>query len=116
MSTNGALAAAQATPASVSRVQEDPAWLRWGLIASALLVVGLLVALPVINIFYEAFSEGVVAYFKNLFGDEDTRQSIILTLTVVPIALVANVTFGIVAAWAIARFNFPGRTFLTALI
>jgi len=39
-----------------------------------------------------------------------------LTLTVVPIALVANIIFGVAAAWAIARFDFPGRTVLTALI
>src|SRR5207244_3443014 len=34
----------------------------------------------------------------------------------VPIALVANVLFGVTAAWAIARFSFPGRTLLTALL
>jgi sulfate transport system permease protein len=55
-------------------------------------------------------------YWQNLFSDPDTRHSIILTLTVVPIALVANVIFGLTAAWAISRFTFPGRTLLTALI
>src|SRR5690606_17853010 len=53
---------------------------------------------------------------ENLFLDPDTRHSILLTLTVVPIALVANVVFGVTAAWAVSRFQFPGRALLTALI
>jgi len=96
--------------------QEDPAWVRWGLTLFALAVVGLLVVVPVVNIFATALSDGLRTYWDNLFTDPDTRQSIFLTLTVVPIALVANIIFGLTAAWAIARFNFPGRTLLTALI
>ncbi len=72
--------------------------------------------IPVANIFTAALSEGLGVYIKNLFGDPDTRHSILLTLTVAPIALLANLVFGIAAAWAIARFRFPGRTLLTALI
>jgi len=107
----------QAVAVARSRTaQQDPAWVRWGLTLFALGVVGLLVVIPVVNIFAEALSEGVGVYWNNLFADPDTRQSIILTLTVVPIALVANVIFGLTAAWATARFNFPGRTLLTALI
>jgi len=96
--------------------QEDPAWVRWSLTLFALAVVGLLVVVPVVNVFAEALSEGLRVYWNNLFADPDTRQSIFLTLTVVPIALAANIVFGLAAAWAIARFNFPGRTLLTALI
>jgi sulfate transport system permease protein len=98
------------------RVQEDPAWVRYGLTGAALIVVGVLIVIPVVNVFAEALAEGVGVYFKNLVLDADTRHSILLTLTVVPIALVANVVFGITAAWAISRFNFRGRTLLTALI
>jgi sulfate transport system permease protein len=94
----------------------DPAWVRWGLTGVAVVVVGVLVVVPLANIFYEALKEGVRVYWDNLFADPDTRASIILTATVVPIALVANIVFGIAAAWAIARFRFPGRTLLTALI
>lgn len=107
----------KAAPRVASRMaQHDPVWVRWGLTALALLVVGALVVIPVINIFYEALKEGIGVYWRNLFADPDTRHSIILTLTVVPIALAANIVFGIAAAWAISRFRFPGRTFLTALI
>lgn len=96
--------------------QQDPAWVRWSLTLFALAVVGLLVAIPVVNIFAEALSGGVSIYWNNLFADPDTRQSITLTLIVVPFALVANLIFGLTAAWAITRFNFPGRALLTALI
>jgi sulfate/thiosulfate transport system permease protein len=101
---------------TVRVAQQDPAWVRWTLTAAVLLVVGLLVVVPVVNIFVTALEPGVGAYFKNLFGDPDTRHSMILSATVVPAALVANIVFGIAAAWAIARFRFPGRTLLTALI
>ena len=101
---------------AVRRAQEDPLWVRYLLTGIALLAVGVLIVIPVANVFVEAFASGVGTYFKNLFMDPDTRHAIGLTLTVVPIALVANVVFGITAAWAISRFNFPGRALLTALI
>ena len=100
----------------VRRAQEDPAWVRYGLTAVALLAVTVLIVIPVVNVFVEAFAGGVGAYFENLFLDPDTRHAILLTLTVVPIALVANVVFGVTAAWAVSRFKFRGRALLTALI
>jgi sulfate/thiosulfate transport system permease protein len=117
MTTEALLEQARPTaPTAIRRAQQDPAWVRWTLTVAAIAVVGVLVVIPVVNIFAEALSEGVGVYWKNLFGDPDTRHSIILTLTVVPIALVANLIFGLAAAWVIARFSFPGRTLLTALI
>jgi sulfate transport system permease protein len=98
------------------RAQQDPAWVRWSLVAFVFFVVGLLIVVPVVNIFVQAFGDGIGAYWDNLFGDPDTRHSILLTATVVPIALVANIVFGLAAAWSIARFDFPGRAFLVALI
>jgi len=96
--------------------QQDPALLRWGLIAAAVALVGLLIIVPVANVFVQAFGAGVGGYWKNLTGDPDTRHAIMLTLLVAPIAVAANVVFGIAAAWAITRFHFPGRTLLTTLI
>ncbi len=112
---------AAARPKALARVatrraQEDPLWLRATLIAAAVAVIGILVVVPVGNVFAEALREGIGTYFNNLLDDPDTRHAILLTLTVVPIALVANTVFGVAAAWAIARFRFPGRTLLTALI
>ena len=102
--------------ASVRKIQQDPAWVRWGLTFLALAVLGVLVVIPVINIFVEALRAGVAVYWNNLFGDPDTLHSMVLTLTVVPIALVTNLVFGVAAAWLISKFDFPGRTVLTALI
>jgi sulfate/thiosulfate transport system permease protein len=100
----------------IRRAQQDPAWVRWGLTGLALLGVGVLIVVPVVNIFVQALSEGASVYWTNLFGDPDTRHSILLTLIVAPTALVANVIFGVAAAWAVARFDFPGRSLLIALI
>jgi len=95
---------------------QDPWFVRWGLISAAVGVVGVLVIVPVINVFYEALAHGAGTYIKNLISDPDTRDSILLTLTVAPVAVALNVLFGVAAAWAIARYEFPGRTILTTLI
>jgi sulfate transport system permease protein len=96
--------------------QNDPAWVKWLLVSLALATIGLLIVVPVVNVFYQAFGGGVKAYWNNLFRDRDTLNAILLTLTVAPVAVVLNVVFGVAAAWAIARFRFPGRTILTALV
>jgi sulfate/thiosulfate transport system permease protein len=95
---------------------QDPWLVRWGLILAAVGVVGVLVIVPVINVFYEALARGAGTYIQNLLADPDTRHSILLTLTVAPVVVVLNVIFGVAAAWAIAKYQFPGRTILTTLI
>jgi len=95
---------------------QDPWFVQWGLIVAAVGVVGVLVLVPVINVFYEALARGAGTYMQNLLADADTRHAILLTLTVAPVAVVLNVVFGVAAAWAIARYQFPGRTILTTLI
>jgi sulfate transport system permease protein len=98
------------------RRTQDPLWVRVGLTSLALLVMFVLVVIPVMNVFYEALAQGVGTYWRNLTGDPDTRYSILLTLTVAPLAVLCNVIFGIAAAWAITRFRFPGRTLLVTVI
>ena len=105
------------TPRSIpQRAHEDPAWVRWTLVSIALAVMSLLVVVPLLNVFVEAFADGPVAYWNNLVNDPDTLHSIFLTLMVAPTAVFLNVVFGLAAAWAIARFKFPGRALITALI
>jgi sulfate transport system permease protein len=104
------------TIAGIRKAQQDSVLVRWGLTLAALGVVGVLVVIPVINVFSVALSEGLGVYWKNLFADKDTLHAIKLTLTVAPIAVAGNLIFGVAAAWAIARFDFPGRALLTALI
>jgi sulfate transport system permease protein len=97
------------------RAHEDPTWVRWLLIGTALTVMTLLVVVPLVNVFVEAFASGIEVYWQNLVGDPDTLHSIFLTLAVAPTAVILNTIFGLAAAWAIARFS-PGRAALTALI
>jgi sulfate transport system permease protein len=102
--------------AQLRRARQDHWLVRWTLTALAVGVIGVLVVLPLVNVFYEALKGGVGVYWTSLAGDPKTRQAIALTLTVVPIAVGMNVVFGVAAAWCIARFRFLGRTLLLTLI
>jgi sulfate transport system permease protein len=99
-----------------SCLHRDPWWVRWSLTCAAVAVLTVLVIVPVVNVFCQALSRGVGVYWDNLVGDPLTRHAILLTLTVAPSAVLANLVFGVAAAWAIARFRFPGRTLLLTLI
>jgi sulfate transport system permease protein len=103
-------------PERIVRARREPWAVRWGLTLAALAVLTVLVVIPVVNVFWQAFAGGAGAYFRNLVGDPLTRHAILLTLTVAPAAVLANLVFGVLAAWAIARFRFPGRTVLLSLI
>ena len=76
----------------------------------------LLVVVPVASVFYEALRGGWAAYWHHLTADPDTRHAVRLTLLVAPLAVLANLVFGVAAAWAIARFRFRGRTLLLTAI
>ncbi len=93
----------------------DPLWIRVLLIGATSAVIGVLIVAPIFYIFYQAFGNGIEAYWNNI-TDRDMLSAIGLTLTVAPIAVIANIIFGIAAAWTIARFRFPGRAALLALI
>ncbi len=103
-------------PSSQRRAQQDPALLRWTLIGGAAAVMFVLVLVPVGAVFVQALADGLSGFWRNLTSDSDTRHAIMLTLFVAPLAVVANVVFGVAAAWSITRFRFPGRTLLTTLI
>ena len=55
--------------APVRRAKEDPRWVRLTLTGLALAIVGLLVVVPIANVFVGALSEGVGVYWKNLVAD-----------------------------------------------
>ena len=75
----------------------------------------LFLVLPLVIVFVEALSRGVETYLA-AFDDNDTRSAIRLTLLVAAIAVPLNLVFGVSAAWAIAKFDFPGKSLLTSLI
>ena len=85
------------------------------LMAVAFAFLAIFVLLPLIIVFHEALAKGVGAYTEAL-SNPDTRSAIRLTLLVAAIAVPLNVVFGISAAWAIAKFEFKGKAFLTTLI
>lgn len=97
-----------------SAVTETPA-VRWMLTATGLLFMALFIVLPLIVIFTQAFSKGTDAYWAAL-SDPDALSAIRLTLLVAAIAVPLNMVFGIAASWAIAKFEFRGKTFLITLI
>ncbi len=103
-------------PSGPLRAHEDPAWVRTTLVLGAVVIMAALVGVPLVNVFVEAFAAGPGAYWQNLVRDPDTFHSILLTLMVAPVAVLLNLVFGLAAAWAIARFRFPGRALLTAMI
>jgi sulfate transport system permease protein len=85
------------------------------LIGAALLFLGAFLILPLAIIFTEAFAKGAKLYFSAL-REPDALAAVRLTLLVAAIAVPANTVFGLAAAWAIARFEFRGKTILTTLI
>jgi sulfate/thiosulfate transport system permease protein len=96
--------------------RRDPWIVQWGLTIVALGVIGVLIVVPVVNVFYQALANGVGAYWGYLTEDPDTRHAIWMTLLVAPTAVVANVVFGVAAAWAMSRFQFRGKTLLSAML
>jgi sulfate transport system permease protein len=88
---------------------------RWTLIALAVGFLVLFLVLPLLAVFSEALRRGAEAFFAS-FDDADTQAAIRLTLLVAAIAVPLNLVFGLSAAWAIAKFEFPGKSVLISLI
>lgn len=104
-------------PASPSahEIRTEPFLVRWTLIAIAITFLTIFVVLPLVVVFTEAFSKGVGAYLAAL-SDPEALSAIRLTLTVAAISVGLNLVFGVIAAWAIAKFEFRGKVFLITLI
>lgn len=93
----------------------ESAWVRRLLIGLALLFIALFLVLPLAAVFTEALSKGVDAFFAAL-KEPDAWSAIRLTLLVAAITVPLNLVFGVCAAWAIAKFEFRGKAFLTTLV
>ena len=101
---------ATATPAA-----SEPRWLRLLLIGLALAFLAVNLALPLAIVFAAAFSKGTAVYLAAI-ANPDARAALRLTLTVAAIAVPLNIAFGLAASWAIAKFDFRGRSLLVTLI
>ena len=93
----------------------EPTWVRYTLIAIALLFFLSCLILPLILVFVEAFKQGVGVYAQALVHP-DTLSAVKLTLLTAVIAVPLNVIFGVAAAWCVAKFNFRGKSILTTII
>ncbi len=96
------------------RMTESP-FMRGLLILIALAFIGLFLVIPLISVFAEAFRQGAGYYFHTL-RDPFTIDAIELTLLAAVISVPLNCVFGVCAAWAIAKFDFPGKSILLTLI
>jgi sulfate/thiosulfate transport system permease protein len=93
----------------------EPALVRWILTLVAMAFLGLFLVAPLAAVLVEAFAKGWGAYVRALSSD-DTWSSIRLTLIVAGIAVPLNIAFGLAASWAIAKFDFGGKSLLVSLI
>jgi sulfate/thiosulfate transport system permease protein len=93
----------------------DPHWVRRLLIAGTLVIITLLLILPLAAVLIQAFAKGWSAYADSL-THPDTLAAMRLTLITAFVTVPLTTVFGVSAAWAIARFEFKGKSFLITLI
>jgi sulfate/thiosulfate transport system permease protein len=93
----------------------DPRWARWLLVSVALAFLGLFLVLPLATVFIQAFSKGIGVYVDAI-REPAALSAIKLTLLVAAISVPLNAVFGIAAAWAIAKFEFRGKSLLITAI
>ncbi|MFP8967532.1 sulfate ABC transporter permease subunit CysW [Pokkaliibacter sp. CJK22405] len=88
---------------------------KWGLITLAIVLTLIMLVVPLVSIFVQAFGNGVQGWVTNVV-DEYSLAAISLTLLVALITVPVNLIFGIALAWAVTHFRFPGRKLLMTLI
>jgi sulfate transport system permease protein len=98
-----------------SRSILEPPVVRLVFIFATLLFLCLFLVVPLVIVFAQAFAGGWRAYMAAI-SDPDTLAAVRLTLTVAAIVVPLNTAFGLAAAWAIGKFDFPGKRLLTTMI
>lgn len=98
-----------------SVARRDPPWLVATLLIVTLLYFVLVLLLPLATVFVEALRNGAAEYLAGI-NEPDAIAAIQLTLLVAAIAVPLNTVFGLAAAWAVAKFEFWGKSALVTLI
>jgi sulfate transport system permease protein len=106
---------APATPAVRAGAVGEPRLVRWILITVAFVFLALFLFVPLVAVFVEALRKGLAVYLAAL-TEPDALAAMRLTLLTALVAVPLNVVFGLAAAWAIAKFQFRGRSLLITLI
>jgi sulfate transport system permease protein len=101
--------------AAPARALSEPRWVRGLLVAAALLFLGFFLFVPLALVFAKALQDGFAAYLAAI-REPMALDAIRLTLTTAAIAVPVNLLFGLAAAWAIAKFQFPGKNLLITVI
>jgi sulfate transport system permease protein len=94
-------------PYAHSRPTTEPRWVRWLLIGIAVTFMAVIILLPLLVVFIEALRKGIEVYLKT-FSDRSAVAAIRLTLRVAAISVPLNLVFGVMAAWAVAKYEFWG--------
>lgn len=115
LTTSVAALPVRETNAVAHDVRAEPRVIRFVIIATAIAFLSLFIVLPLVVVFAQAFSRGIGAYLAAL-SEPEALSAIKLTLAVAAISVVLNLIFGVIAAWAVAKFDFPGKTLLITLI
>lgn len=102
-------------PDPISSARQEPRAVRWAIIAIAVIFLTVFLVLPLVTVFQQALVRGILPYLAAL-TEPDALLAIRLTLVVAAISVTLNLAFGVVAAWAIAKFDFPGKSVLITLI
>ncbi|MET0639089.1 MAG: sulfate ABC transporter permease subunit CysW [Hyphomicrobium sp.] len=93
----------------------DSSWVKFVVLSLGITYFAIFLLLPLIAVFVEAFRKGAETYFSALV-EPDALSAIRLTLIAAALSVPLNLAFGISAAWAIAKFQFPGKNLLITLI
>jgi sulfate transport system permease protein len=110
-----AIAIAPSTNTHTTKRRKPFPWVPVTLCMVAFLYLALFLFIPLATVFFEALKKGVGFYF-NAITEADTLSAIRLTLIAAAISVPLNLIFGIAAAWAIAKFDFHGKSLLITLI
>jgi sulfate transport system permease protein len=92
-----------------------PLWVRATLIGIAVAYMALMLLLPLVSIFVEAFKEGILPYLESL-KEPDGIAAIKLTLIIAAITVPLNMVLGVVMAWAVTKHDFRGKAWLVTFI
>jgi sulfate transport system permease protein len=99
----------------LTRATQEPAWVRYTLLTIGLGFLFFFLGLPLFAVFSEALAQGIPVYLEAL-KEAETASAIILTIVIALAVLPFNIIFGVAAAWAIAKFDFRGKSLLITLI
>lgn len=111
--TNSAVNATNGSIPQRRKAQTD--WRQWALIGFVMIYLALVLLLPALNVFVQAFSGGLEGFLAT-FTSRPFINAVGLTLLTAAIAVPLNTLFGLSAAVAIANKTFPGRTLLISII